>query len=82
MEAAVAGGIEQIVGECGGNLMCATCHVYVDGDWFERTGRPDEEESEMLLAADQKLTETSRLSCQIVVSQDLDGLIVHLPSLS
>jgi len=81
MRGAVINDIEGIVGECGGGLACATCHCYVDQDWFEQVGGPaSQDEADMLESAAAELRPTSRLSCQIVVSDDLDGLVVHLPT--
>jgi 2Fe-2S ferredoxin len=79
MKAAVLNGVDGIVGECGGNLMCATCHVYVDAEWAGRSGGREEVEEEMLEEAAAPVKAESRLSCQLVASQDLDGLVVHLP---
>jgi len=65
-------------GSCGGSLACATCHVIVDKDWFPKTGEKSEDEEDMLdLAFD--LQATSRLGCQILMSNDLDGIRVTLP---
>lgn len=82
MEIAQKHGIEQIEGACGGSLACATCHVYVHPDWADKTmpdgGEKSLEEEDMLdLAFD--VRRTSRLSCQIMMSDDLDGLTVALP---
>jgi 2Fe-2S ferredoxin len=79
METAIQNGVDGIVAECGGSLSCATCHVYVDEDWFEKTGGASEDEEEMLEGAMSEANERSRLSCQIELSDELDGLIVHLP---
>lgn len=79
MKAAVLNGVNGIVGECGGNLMCATCHVYVESDWVGRLDELDEVEEEMLEEASAPVTPESRLSCQIVVKPELDGLVVRLP---
>ena len=69
-----------IIGECGGGLACATCHCYVDDAWTERTGGPSsQDETDMLESTSAEVKPTSRLSCQIVMSPALDGLIVHLP---
>ncbi|MCF8479204.1 MAG: 2Fe-2S iron-sulfur cluster binding domain-containing protein [Rhodospirillum sp.] len=68
-----------IAAECGGAKMCATCHVYVDEAWFDRVGAAPEDEQDMLEFAASEARETSRLSCQITLSPDLDGLVVHLP---
>ena len=68
-----------IEGACEGSLACSTCHVVVDGAWFEKLARPTEDEEDMLdLAFD--LQETSRLGCQLVMTEALDGLVVKLPS--
>ncbi|MGD9511835.1 MAG: 2Fe-2S iron-sulfur cluster-binding protein [Geminicoccaceae bacterium] len=78
MEAAKKNLIDGIEAECGGACSCATCHVYVDDAWTERVGKPSEMEEDMLdFAFD--VRETSRLSCQIKVRADLDGLTVHVP---
>ncbi|WP_216695152.1 2Fe-2S iron-sulfur cluster-binding protein [Dietzia psychralcaliphila] len=79
MMTAVQNGIEGIVAECGGSLSCATCHVYVDEDWFGRTGPVSEDELEMLEGAMSPAGPTSRLSCQIELTDDLDGLTVRIP---
>jgi len=68
-----------IEGACEGSLACSTCHVIVDPEWFERLGEPSEDEEDMLDLAF-GLTETSRLGCQIVVTDELDGLEVTLPA--
>ncbi|MBN9671427.1 2Fe-2S iron-sulfur cluster-binding protein [Roseibium aggregatum] len=78
MENAIKNMIQGIEAECGGACACATCHVYVDEGWQEKTGAPEPMEEDMLdFAYDVK--PTSRLSCQIKVTDDLDGLIVHVP---
>ena len=78
MEAAKLNLVPGIEAECGGACACATCHVYVSDEWVEKTGKPSEMEEDMLdFAFD--VRETSRLSCQIKVSEDLDGLIVTVP---
>jgi ferredoxin, 2Fe-2S len=78
MEGAVNNGIPGIDADCGGQCACATCHVYVDQAWLERTGRPNAVEQSMLEFTD-GLTPQSRLSCQIKVTDALAGLIVRLP---
>ena len=78
MEGAMKNLIPGIDADCGGACACATCHVYVDSDWFEKTGSPSEMEISMLDFAED-LQKTSRLSCQIDVDDSLDGLIVQLP---
>ena len=78
MENAVRNSIPGIDAECGGACACATCHVYVDDAWSERVGGPEPMEEDMLdFAFD--VRPTSRLSCQIKMSDDLDGLVVHVP---
>src|SRR5690606_17506618 len=82
MEIAQKHGIDQIEGACGGSLACATCHVYVHPDWVAATmpddGEKSPEEEDMLdLAFD--IRKTSRLSCQIMMDEKLDGLVVALP---
>lgn len=79
MQAAVAHDIEGIVGECGGAMMCATCHCHVDVAWQDRTGGPSSDEAEMLEGAAAEVDDRSRLSCQIRLTPALDGLVVHLP---
>jgi 2Fe-2S ferredoxin len=71
--------ISAILAECGGSMACATCHVHIDPAWIGRVGTPDENESAMLeMAIDPD--ETSRLSCQVILTDALDGLVVHLPA--
>jgi 2Fe-2S ferredoxin len=78
MEGALQNGVPGIDGDCGGNAACATCHVYVDAAWLPKTGSPNEMEEAMLDLAD-GLQENSRLACQIHASNDLDGLVLHMP---
>ena len=79
MENAVRNGIPGIEAECGGACACATCHVYVDEAWREATGSPEPMEEDMLdFAFD--VRPNSRLSCQIRVRANLDGLVVHTPA--
>jgi ferredoxin, 2Fe-2S len=78
MEAAKTNMVPGIEAECGGACACATCHVYVDEAWAEKTGKPTDMEEDMLdFAFD--VRDTSRLSCQIKVSDELDGLVVKVP---
>jgi ferredoxin, 2Fe-2S len=80
MRGALYNGVDGILGECGGGLACATCHCYVDEAWADKVGTPtSQEEREMLESAAAERKPTSRLSCQIEMSNALDGLIVHLP---
>jgi 2Fe-2S ferredoxin len=68
-----------IEGACEGSLACSTCHVIVDPGWFERLETPSEDEEDMLDLAF-GLTPTSRLGCQIIITEELDGLTVTLPA--
>ena len=68
-----------IEGACEGSLACSTCHVIVDGAWFKKLSAPTEDEEDMLDLAF-GLTETSRLGCQIRMTDALDGLVVKLPA--
>lgn len=79
MHAAVDNGVSGILADCGGACSCATCHCYVDPGWQEKTGDPDTVEQEMLDFVLEPQP-NSRLSCQIVVDDSLDGLVVHLPA--
>ena len=78
MEAAKKNLVPGIEAECGGACACATCHVYVDDAWREKVGPPSEMEEDMLDFA-HDVRPTSRLSCQIKMSDALDGLVVHVP---
>ena len=78
MEGAINNSIPGIDADCGGQCACATCHVYVDSAWLERTGSPNPTEQSMLEFTD-GMTPQSRLACQIKVGPELDGLIVRLP---
>ncbi len=82
MDAAVKNGVPGVVAECGGFLSCASCHVHVDDAWIDRVGRPedsdDDLECEILDGAMAERTPGSRLSCQIVVDENLDGLLVRV----
>ncbi len=80
MRGALYNEIDGIVGECGGGLACATCHCYVDNAWANALGTPSsKEESELLDAAAAEIRPTSRLSCQILMAPEYDGLVVHMP---
>lgn len=78
MEGAVRNLVPGIDADCGGACACATCHVYVDKDWIAKTGSREAMEDSMLDFADE-VQDTSRLSCQITVSDELDGLVVRMP---
>ena len=78
MSAAVSNNVPGIDADCGGSCSCATCHVYVDSEWLDKTGDVSAVEEAMLsLSADRK--ENSRLSCQINITEELDGLVVTTP---
>jgi ferredoxin, 2Fe-2S len=79
METAIKNGIPGIEAECGGACACATCHVYVDEAWQPKTGQASPMEEDMLDFGFE-VRPSSRLSCQIKVSDDLDGLVVRTPS--
>ena len=78
MEGAIKNKIPGIDADCGGACACATCHVYVDNNWFEKLSPKDDSEEDMLDFAFE-VKSNSRLSCQITVSDELDGLIVNMP---
>tara|TARA_Y100000741_G_scaffold207186_1_gene157672 strand:+ start:65 stop:385 length:321 start_codon:yes stop_codon:yes gene_type:complete len=78
MEGAVQNDIPGIDADCGGGMACATCHVYVKEDWFNKLPKKSEGEDDMLDQAYEP-NSNSRLSCQIIVSDELNGLVVHLP---
>ena len=79
MEGAVQNNIPGITADCGGACACATCHVYVDEKWFDKLKKKDEAEQDMLDMAFEP-NKFSRLSCQITVSDELEGLVVKMPS--
>ncbi|MEN3794705.1 2Fe-2S iron-sulfur cluster-binding protein [Fulvimarina sp. MAC3] len=80
MQTALNNDIDGIVGECGGAMMCATCHCYVDDAWTDKTGDRLAGEDDMLECAADEVKPSSRLSCQIRLTDDLDGLVIHLPA--
>ena len=78
MEGAIQNDITGIDADCGGAMACATCHVYVDENWMQKLPQKDDGEEDMLdMAFEPK--KNSRLSCQIIVSDALDGLVVNIP---
>tara|TARA_B100001121_G_scaffold100147_1_gene88758 strand:+ start:51 stop:371 length:321 start_codon:yes stop_codon:yes gene_type:complete len=78
MEGAVQNDIPGIDADCGGSMACATCHVYVKDEWYNKLDEKNEGEDDMIdQAYDPK--KNSRLSCQITVSDKIEGLVVHLP---
>jgi 2Fe-2S ferredoxin len=80
MQVATGHGIDGIVAECGGNAICATCHVYVDESWLARLPAMSEDEDELLNGVAAERQKNSRLSCQIKVTPELNGLVVRLPN--
>lgn len=80
MKAAVDAGISGIAADCGGTLTCATCHVYVDAAWLDKLPAPIRDETDMMDFAAAPVQADSRLSCQIVLTPELDGLVVRLPA--
>src|SRR5277367_4180171 len=78
MEGAIKNGVDGIVAECGGACMCATCHVYVDPAWLAKLP-PKADMEETMLDFAQELEPNSRLSCQLKVTAELDGLVVKTP---
>jgi 2Fe-2S ferredoxin len=78
METAINNGVPGIEAECGGACACSTCHVYIDDAWREKVGEPSPMEEDMLDFA-YEVKPSSRLSCQIKVSEELDGLTVQTP---
>jgi len=79
MQVATGNGVDGIVAECGGNAMCATCHVYVDESWMARLASMSADEDELLNGVAAERLSNSRLSCQIKITPELDGLVVRLP---
>jgi len=79
MRAAIVHGIDGIVAECGGSLVCATCHVYVDDNWIGRLAAVGDGEDALLDGAASERKANSRLSCQIKITPELDGLVLQLP---
>ena len=78
MEGAVQNDIPGIDADCGGSMACATCHVYVKDDWYDKLDEKSEGEDDMIDQAYEP-KKNSRLSCQITVTDKIEGLIVHLP---
>lgn len=78
-DAALAANVPDILGECGGNLSCATCHVVVDDSWTSAVGGPGDMEDAMLDVTMVERQGNSRLSCQITMSPALDGLKLRVP---
>ena len=78
MEGALNNMIDGIVAECGGCCVCCTCHCIIDPEWVKIAGEANDEEQEVLEMLDVR-TETSRLSCQVQVTDEMDGMVVRLP---
>ena len=79
MEGAIQNNVVGIDADCGGSMACATCHVYVEDKWLNKLPKPEDGEVDMIdMAFEPK--KNSRLSCQITISDDLDGLTVNIPS--
>ena len=79
MEGAIQNDIPGIDADCGGSMACATCHVYVKDDWYDKIPKKTDGEEDMLDMAYEP-NQFSRLSCQITITDELDGLVVKLPS--
>lgn len=79
MEAAVSNDIDEVVAECGGSLICATCHVYLDAATATLFDEPDDVELEMLDGVAAERREHSRLSCQLIITAEMDGHTIDLP---
>jgi 2Fe-2S ferredoxin len=79
MRAALAHGLDGIVAECGGSAVCATCHVYVDEAWLAKLKPVSADENELLDGTASERLPNSRLSCQIEMTAELDGLVLRLP---
>ena len=78
MEGAVQNDIPGIDADCGGSMACATCHVYVKEEWFDKLPKKEDGEEDMIDMAYEP-NKFSRLSCQLIVSDELEGLVVNLP---
>ena len=79
METAVKNDIDEIVAECGGSLICSTCHVYLEDETKKLVPEPDDAELDMLEGVAAERQENSRLSCQIIVSDAMEGHTIHAP---
>ncbi|MBL4606551.1 MAG: 2Fe-2S iron-sulfur cluster binding domain-containing protein [Pseudomonadales bacterium] len=78
MNAATDHLIPGIDGDCGGECNCATCHVYIDDAWIEKVGQPHDAE-EAIMSLNPERQKNSRLSCQVKLTEELDGIVVHMP---
>ena len=79
MEAGRDAGVPNIVADCGGACACATCHVHIDSEWVDKIDSVLSDTEESMLEFREDRSETSRLSCQIKLTPDLDGLVVRVP---
>ena len=79
MEGAIQNTIPGIAADCGGSMACATCHVYVKKEWFDKLPKKEDGEEDMIDMAYEP-NKFSRLSCQLIVSDELEGLVVNLPT--
>lgn len=79
MQIAVAHGVPGVIGECGGSLACATCHCYVEAEWLAQLEAISQSEDDMLDCAMAERRPESRLTCQLSVTEAMDGLILHVP---
>ena len=79
MNLAVNEDIDGIDAECGGGCSCATCHCYIADEWMDKVGNAEEFEAEMLEHIEAERKPGSRLSCQVTLTDELDGLVVHIP---
>jgi ferredoxin, 2Fe-2S len=80
MQAATGNLVPGIIGECGGELSCATCHVFVDDDWMDKLAEKSDDEIDMLESTAVEPTKNSRLSCQIKLVSELDGIVLNVPT--
>jgi ferredoxin, 2Fe-2S len=78
MEGAIQNNVTGIDADCGGSMACATCHVYVKEEWFDKLPKKEDGEEDMIDMAYEP-NKFSRLSCQLIVSEELEGLVVNLP---
>jgi ferredoxin, 2Fe-2S len=79
MQGATHAGVEAIAADCGGSLTCATCHIYVDTAWADKLPAPSADELSMLEMTAEPRQPTSRLSCQVVATAAMDGMVIGLP---
>jgi ferredoxin, 2Fe-2S len=78
MQTAVDNAVPGIIGDCGGNCSCATCHGYIDADWLDKLSPISEDEAAILEGA-MHVESNSRLTCQVKLSEELDGIVIRLP---